>query len=144
MPVYEKNKKGDTAPAISSDGHGVSYQDLCDIIKARVEEILKLIVLEMPNSNYEELVPGGLVLTGGSANLSGLAALGRESLNMPVRIGVPSNTYGIGDMLQDPAYATSVGLILWGNKHHGKKNWKGSGLGGSLVNLVSQISKLFG
>jgi cell division protein FtsA len=144
MPVYEKNKKGDTAPAISNDGHGVSYQDLCDIIKARVEEILKLIVLEMPNSNYEELVPGGLVLTGGSANLSGLAALGRESLNMPVRIGVPSNTYGIGDMLQDPAYATSVGLILWGNKHHGKKNWKGSGLGGSLHNLVSQISKLFG
>jgi cell division protein FtsA len=143
MPVYEK-KKGDTAPAISNDGHGVSYQDLCDIIKARVEEILKLIVLEMPNSNYEELVPGGLVLTGGSANLSGLAALGRESLNMPVRIGVPSNTYGIGDMLQDPAYATSVGLILWGNKHHGKKNWKGSGFGGSLHNLVSQISKLFG
>jgi cell division protein FtsA len=143
MPVYDK-KKGEPAPAISQDGHGVSYQDLCDIIKARVEEILKLIILEMPNSNYEELVPAGLVLTGGSANLSGLAALGKETLDMPVRIGIPSNTNGISDALQDPAYATSVGLVLWGNKNQGRKNWKGSGFGSSLKNLVAQISRLFG
>jgi cell division protein FtsA len=142
MPVYENKKKGDTGPAISQDGHGVSYQDLCDIIRARVEEVLKLIVLEMPNSNYEELVPAGLVLTGGTANLSGLAALGRETLNMPVRIGVPSNTFGIGDMLQDPAYATSVGLLLWGNKYQGKKNWQGSG--NAFVKIASQLKKLFG
>ncbi|OGO19690.1 MAG: cell division protein FtsA [Chloroflexi bacterium RBG_16_50_11] len=141
MPVYEG--KGDTAPAISKDGHGVSYQDLCDIIRARVEEILKLIVLEMPNSNYEELVPAGLVLTGGSSNLSGLATLGREILNMPVRIGVPNNMYGIGDMLQDPAYATSVGLLLWGSKYQGKKQWKAGGFGGAILKLASQLGKLF-
>ena len=142
MPVYEG--KGDTAPAISKDGHGVSYQDLCDIIKARVEEILKLIILEMPNSNYEELVPAGLVLTGGTANLSGLASLGQEILNIPVRIGIPNNMYGIGDMLQDPAYATSVGLLLWGNKHQGKKQWKAGGFGGTILKLASQLKKLFG
>ncbi len=143
MPVYENKKKGDTAPPISKDGHGVSYQDLCEIVKARVIEILKLIVLEMPDSNYEELVPAGLVLTGGSANLSGLAALGKETLGMPVRIGIPTSTYGIGDMLQDPAYATSVGLLLWGNKNQGKKQWRGNGFGGSLLKLVSQLKKLF-
>ena len=144
MPVYDNKKKGDTAPAISQDGHGVSYQDLCEIIKARVEEILKLIVLEMPNSNYEELVPSGLVLTGGSANLSGLAALGREHLNMPVRIGVPTNTYGIGDMLQDPAYATSVGLLLWGNKYQNKGHFRGGGFPGNVFKLAAQLKKLFG
>jgi cell division protein FtsA len=143
MPVYE-TKKGDTAPTISKDGHGVSYQDLCEIIKARVEEILRLIVLEMPNSNYEELVPAGLVLTGGSSNLSGLAALGREVLNMPVRIGIPPSTSGIGDMLNDPAYATSVGLILWGNKYKGKRKFHGNGLASTILNLVSQLRKLFG
>jgi cell division protein FtsA len=143
LPVYEG--KGDTAPAISKDGHGVSYQDLCDIIRARIEEILKLIVLEMPSSNYEELVPAGLVLTGGSSNLAGLASLGHEALNMPVRIGVPSNMYGIGDMLQDPAYATSVGLLLWGNKYQGKskKQWKAGGFGNALLGLASQLKKLF-
>jgi cell division protein FtsA len=141
MPVYES--KGDTAPAISKDGHGVSYQDLCDIVRARVEEILKLIVLEMPNSNYEELVPAGLVLTGGSSNLSGIAALGRDILKMPVRVGIPNNMYGIGDMLQDPAYATSVGLLLWGNKYQGKKQWRSGGFGGTILKLASQLKKLF-
>lgn len=144
MPVIENKKKGDTSPAISQDGHGVSYQDLCEIIKARVEEILKLIVLEMPNSNYEELVPSGLVLTGGTANLSGLAALGREHLNMPVRIGVPTNTYGIGDMLLDPAYATSVGLLLWGNKYHNRSHIRGGGFPGNIFKLAAQLKKLFG
>src|SRR4030043_430644 len=142
MPVYEG--KGDTAPAISKDGHGVSYQDLCDIIRARVEEILKLIVLEMPNSNYEELVPAGLVLTGGSSNLAGIASLGSEILNLPVRVGVPGNMYGIGDMLQDPAYATSVGLLLWGNKYEGRKRWKPGGFAGSLLRLATQLKRLFG
>jgi cell division protein FtsA len=141
MPVYEG--KVDTAPAISKDGHGVSYQDLCDIIRARIEEILKLIVLELPNSNYEELVPAGLVLTGGTSNLSGLASMGREALKMPVRIGVPNSMYGIGDMLQDPAYATSVGLLLWGSKYEGKKRWKSGGFGSAIISLASQLKKLF-
>jgi cell division protein FtsA len=142
MPVYEG--KVDTSPAISKDGHGVSYQDLCDIVRARVEEILKLIVLEMPNSEYEELVPAGLVLTGGTSNLSGIASFGREILKLPVRVGIPSNMYGIADVLQDPAYATSVGLLLWGNKYEGKKRWKTGGLGSALLRVASQLKRLFG
>jgi cell division protein FtsA len=144
MPVIDDG--GNNAPAISKDGHGVNYQDLCDIIKARVEEILKLIVLEMPNSNYEELIPAGLVLTGGSSHLAGLATLGQEVLNFPVRIGVPNNYGGIGDVLQNPAYATSVGLVLWGAKHQGigqQKVVKPGGLSASVSKLAAQLKKLF-
>jgi cell division protein FtsA len=137
MPVYEG--KSDTAPAISKDGHGVSYQDLCDIIRARVEEILKLILLEMPNSDYEALVPAGLVLTGGSSNLSGMAALGRDILKLPVRIGVPENLGGIADVLHDPAYATSVGLLLWGSKYQGKRRWTP----GLINRITAQLKRLF-
>jgi cell division protein FtsA len=141
MPVYEG--KVETAPAISQDGHGVSYQDLCDIIRARVEEILKLILLEMPNSEYEALVPAGLVLTGGSSNLAGISALGRDILRLPVRVGIPTDVYGIADLLRDPAYATSVGLLLWGTKHDGKKNWTSGLFGGALRHLAFQLKKLF-
>jgi cell division protein FtsA len=141
MPIYEG--KRDTSPAISQDGHGVSYQDLCDIIRARVEEILKLILLEMPNSEYETLVPAGLVLTGGSANLAGIAALGRDILRLPVRVGAPTDVYGIADVLQDPAYATSVGLLLWGTTHDNKRNWKHGIFGGALRRLAFQLRKLF-
>jgi cell division protein FtsA len=142
MPVYE-GKGNDQAPAISKDGHGVSYQDLCDIIRARVEEILKLILLELPSSDYESIVPSGLVLTGGSSNLAGIATLGRDILKMPVRVGTPSDIYGIADVLRDPAYATAVGLLLWGTKHEGKKQWKSGMFGGALTQMVSQLRKLF-
>jgi cell division protein FtsA len=142
LPVYEG--KADTGPAISKDGHGVSYQDLCDIVRARVEEILKLIVLELPNSDYESLVPAGLVLTGGSSNLSGIATLGRDILKMPVRVGTPGDMTGISDALRDPAYATAVGLMLWGAKHEGNpKQWKPGLFGGALTQMVTQFRKLF-
>ena len=141
MPVYEgKSESG----ALSQDGHGVSYQDLCDIVRARVEEIMRLILLEMPSAEYETLVPAGLVLTGGSSNLSGMAALGSEVLRLPVRIGTPSNDiYGIADVLHDPAYATSVGLLLWGAKHEGKQNWQSGRLSGTLHRLAFRIRKMF-
>ncbi len=139
MPVYES--KIETTDTISEDGHGVSYQDLCDIVRARVEEIIRLILLELPRSEYETLVPGGLVLTGGSSNLAGIEALGRDMLKLPVRVGVPTNIYGIADTLRDPAYATSVGLLLWGAKNKGMQTWKPRRF--SIRHFVSRIRSLF-
>lgn len=141
MPVYE-NKAEDTA-AISQDGHGVSYQDLCDIIRARIEEILKLILLELPNSEYETLVPAGLVLTGGSSNLAGISTLGRDILQLPVRVGAPSNMEGISDALCDPAYATSVGLLAWGANHERSSNWTRWTFGLALKRMASRLKSLF-
>jgi len=139
MPVYES--KVETASTITEDGHGVSYQNLCDIIRARVEEIVRLILLEMPQTEYEILVPAGLVLTGGSANLSGIEALGHDVLRLPVRVGIPANVYGITDTLRDPAYATSVGLLLWGAKRKGMQASRTRGFG--LWRLICQIKQLF-
>ena len=140
-PAYEG--KGEANNPISEDGHGVSYQDLCDIIRARVEEIMRLILLELPNSGYETLVPAGLVLTGGSSNLSGIEPLGRDILRLPVRVGVPTSVDGITDALRDPAYATSVGLLLWGARHEGMQAWKSYGFGVNLRRFVRRIGKLF-
>jgi cell division protein FtsA len=142
MPVYESKTEDTTA--ISQDGHGVSYQDLCDIIRARIEEIMKLILLELPNSEYETLVPAGLVLTGGSSNLSGIATLGREVLQLPVRVGAPSNMEGISDALCDPAYATSVGLLAWGVNHESSQSWTRWSFGSAVRRLAFRLKKLFG
>ena len=141
MPVYEGTIE--TTSAIAEDGHGASYQDLCDIIRARVEEIIRLIMLELPRSEYETLVPAGLVLTGGSSNLSGIDVLGRDILQLPVRVGTPTNIFGITDSIRDPAYATSVGLLLWGAKHEGMQTWKSNGFGGGFKRLFSRIKGLF-
>ena len=141
MPVYESQMA--TANQISEDGHGISYQDLCDIIRARVEEILRLILLELPRSDYESLVPAGLVLTGGTANLSGIETLGREVLKLPVRVGVPTHISGIADTVRDPAYATSVGLLLWGAKNRSTRRWNGGWFGFRLRKMALKIRSLF-
>jgi len=141
MPVYES--KTDTPGTIAEDGHGISYQDLCDILRARVEEMIRLILLEMPRSDYETMVPAGLVLTGGSSNLSGLATLGRDILHLPVRIGKPTGMYGIVDVLRDPAHATSVGLLLWGAKHENSRLWQSKGVGLGLRRLMSRMKRFF-
>ncbi len=141
MPISEG--KIETTNAIAGDGHGASYQDLCAILRARVEEITRLILLELPRSEYESLVPAGLVFTGGSSNLPGIDTLGREILRLPVRVGTPTNIYGIADALRDPAYATAVGLLLWGAKYQSTQTWKSSSFGAGLRRLVSQIKNLF-
>jgi len=138
MQVYES--KAETTSAISADGHGVSYQDLCDILRARVEEVMRLILLELPRSDYETLVPAGLILAGGSSNLSGIEALGRDILRLPVRVGVPTDMSGITDALRDPAYATSVGLLLWGLKNKDRQMWKSQG---PFRRFISRIRTLF-
>lgn len=92
----------------------VSRKFLAEIIEARTEEILGLILKEVKRSGYDGLLPAGLVLCGGTAGLSGIHELGQEILDMPVRVGAPRGLRGLVDVLNDPAYATSVGLLLWG------------------------------
>ena len=59
-------------------------------------------------------LPGGIILTGGASQLSGIAELGREVLGMPVRVAAPTGIGGLVDTLLTPAYSTSVGLLQWG------------------------------
>ena len=138
MPIIES--KADTA-ALSEDGHSVSFHDLCDIIRARMEEVIRLVLLELPISDYKKLVPSGLVFTGGGYNLVGLEALSRETVSLPVRVGAPAGLYGITDALRDPAYATGVGLLLWATRHQGKRFSRSDRFGSRLRRLFSGIMK---
>jgi len=138
MPIHEDRDEADMT--LTEDGHSVSYRDLSEIIRIRVEELLRLIVLELPHTSYAKLIPSGLVLTGGSANLLGIAELGEEITRLPVRVGTPLNLYGVSDVLRDPAYATSVGLLLWKMKSQGTQNWTSQS---GLRRFVSRIFRLF-
>ncbi|HEX76103.1 MAG TPA: cell division protein FtsA [Dehalococcoidia bacterium] len=136
-------KSGETTLSVE-DGHSVSCHDLCNIIKVRMEELLRLILLEMPDSNYASLAPAGLVLTGGSSKLSGLEALARSAIRTSTRIGEPMGVYGITDILHDPAHSTGVGLLLWGTRNQGKPAWETRKKSGAFGNFVNLIKKFFG
>ncbi|MFO8010331.1 MAG: cell division protein FtsA [Dehalococcoidia bacterium] len=106
--------------------HTVSYRELNDVIRARLDEILQLVMMEIPRDKHEEIVPSGLVLTGGTSTIPGLEVMARESLNMDhVRIGVPTGITGIADTLHGPASASGVGLLFWAaNNEEGPDKWK--------------------
>jgi len=152
--IAEKMKKryGNVTPTLDMDqtvqvgienGHSASYKDLCSIIRARMEELLQLILLEMPTSDYHTLAPCGLVLTGGTSNLSGLEDLGQSMLRVPVRKGPPMSmgVYGISDILHDPSYATTLGLILWQVRGKEGSTFKETRAGtwSSFMNLVRRL-----
>ena len=99
--------------AIAENGHSVSYADLREVIEARIDELFRLILLQVPLTDHAKAIPSGLVLTGGSCNLAGIAQRGQEITQLPVRVGLPHSPDGGDDMLSDPAYATSVGLLYW-------------------------------
>jgi cell division protein FtsA len=106
---------------VTSFGNGarqrVSRMELSAVIEARAEEILALILREVKRSGYDGLLAAGLVMCGGSADLAGFRELGQQVLQLPVRVGRPHELQGLTDVLESPAYATSVGLLLWGMRH---------------------------
>ena len=126
------------------DGHGVSYQDLCDIVRARIEEIVRLIMLELPQTEYEQLVPSGLVFTGGSSNLSGIDALARDHDQPACQNWLTSQSSRNSSILRNPAYATAVGLVLWAAKNDTQPIWQSSRLGFlRIFSVVSRLKSLF-
>ena len=88
-------------------------RELAKIIHMRTEEIFQLVLQEIKRSGYDNLLPAGMVLTGGSSLLSGIDKVGSEVLNMPVRLAKPENLTGMIDQLDSPAYSTAVGLLYW-------------------------------
>jgi len=111
------NESIDVAMFGEGERQRVSRQFLSKIIEARVEEIFDLILQEIKRSGYDGLLPAGVVLCGGTADLAGIRDLARDVLNLPVRIGAPHDLQGLVDILGSPAYATSVGLLQWGLHH---------------------------
>lgn len=92
----------------------VFRREVAHILEPRVEEIFNLILREIKRSGYDGLLPAGVVLCGGSAQLPGMLDLGKKVLGMPLRIGQPSRLLGLVDQLTNPAFATGVGLLQWG------------------------------
>ena len=108
MPSYEI--KAEVSQTMSPNESTISQRDLCDILRARMDEILRLIMLEIPHTDYETMVPAGLVITGGSSKLPGIEALAKDILRLPVRIGKPDSLSGV-DTISDPTFSSVVGLL---------------------------------
>jgi cell division protein FtsA len=98
--------------------HKLTCAELCDIIEPRVEEMLHMVRREIVRSGYAESMTAGVVLTGGTALLQGIVELAEHVFRMPVRRGLPTGITGLVELVQEPMYATGVGLVQFGTRQY--------------------------
>jgi cell division protein FtsA len=115
---------------------------LADIIEPRVEEISSMIYDEIKKSGFERLLASGVVITGGCANLEGIPELAENIFNLPTRRGYPVGVGGLVDVVNNPIYATGVGLLVYGFKHSNIKRRKRYNSGKSLMKLFNKNNLL--
>jgi len=99
----------------------LSRQILSEIIEPRAEEIFGLVAREIKRTGYEERVASGVVITGGSSILPGMVEVAERVLDLPVRRGAPIHLGGLSDIVNNPMYATGVGLILYALRTQGDR-----------------------
>jgi len=104
----------------------VQRKQIAEPLNARMVEMLKQILLKVRQSGLRQIPDGGLVITGGCADLAGLQELAIKTLGGPVRIGHPRGISGLPTNLRKPAFSTAVGLLLWGIKHQGERRYYGT------------------
>ena len=95
----------------------LSRQALAEVVEPRYDELFTLVQAELRRSGFEDMVPAGVVLTGGTSKMEGVVELAEEIFHMPVRVGSPHSIRGLTDIVRNPIYATGVGLLLYGNQH---------------------------
>jgi cell division protein FtsA len=128
----EEKKENIKVPGIGGrEDRVVPKEHLYSIVTPRVEEILMITNKTIKKSGYADVLGAGVVITGGTARLHGLAEVAEEIFNLPVKIGIPKKIGGLTDIILDPIYATGVGLVLYGYEEKNKtliKRPKGGGV----------------
>ena len=89
---------------------------LVGVIAPRYEELFEMVQAELRLNGFEQKIRAGIVLTGGSSKMEGLVELAEEVFHMPIRRGVPRNLIGLADVVKNPIYATSVGLVRYADE----------------------------
>lgn len=127
---------------LPEDLRKVSHKTLTDgIIRPRLNEIFTMIGIEIKRSGFAGQTPAGIVVTGGGSLTVGTTDSAKRTLAMPVRVGLPLSIKGLIDEIQTPAFATIVGLAVFGARLDIKKSLP---FGLSLPNLGNLgFNKLF-
>jgi len=108
-----KKENVDLSP-ILGEAASVPRKHIAKIVDARIGELFDMISQELKKQSGAYMLPAGLVLSGGGANLAGMSAFAKDRLGLSVRIGGDYTLDGVSEEMRDPSYAVAVGLVLWG------------------------------
>jgi len=120
-----------------------SIKYVAEIIEARLNEIFLMIKDNLQEIGRDGTLPSGVVLTGGGAKTEGIVELAKNTMCLPAQIGKPViEISGLVDKIDDPVYATSIGLMLWGKDKNGGGNSFDFDVPG-LTGIVGKIRSVF-
>lgn len=123
---------GDRAP------RRLERQTLAQVVEARYRELFNHVRKQLGQSGCDNLVPAGIVLTGGGARMEGVVELAEEIMHMPVRLGAPQFVSGLSEVVNNPIHATGVGLLLRGSRFERQPGSRGRLRGGGLLDRFKQ------
>lgn len=132
-----------TAVTVAKQRHVFDGEEIHMIVEARVEELLEYVDKELKKIGKSRKLPGGVVITGGTAKLPGIADFAKERLQLASRVGKLQPIGGLIDTVDDPAYFTAIGLmildILLGSQNHDFHSKQGGKAAGFAQGLWHKI-----
>lgn len=109
-----KHEEIDLREIDPTENSRVSRKEVAEIIEARLEEIFTMVNKELKAINRHGMLPAGIVLTGGGAKLTGIVDVAKKQFALPASIGTPRKFKTAIDKIEDPVFATALGLVMWG------------------------------
>ena len=138
---------------ISEERKSITRRMLAKIIEPRLEELFDITVEEIEDAGYKDLIPAGIVLTGGTAMLRNLPEYVQSRYNIPVRRSkTPQGIHGLRDIVESPIYATAIGLLKYAieSKEYregriGRRSFNEHkySLFGKVLNWLERINRFF-
>lgn len=144
---YVKAGKGGASEKIrieelEGDDMVISRRDLSKIVDARLEEIFHMVRTELKKIGKDQLLPAGVILTGGGAKMAGIEEFAKDALKLPVASGKPEGLTGIIERVSDPSFAAPVGLMLENAAYAPATDKANAKLGQTVENIKKAIRNL--
>ena len=112
----------DLSTVSKMDTQTVSKKYMAEIMQARYYEIFSLVKEELKRVGRDGLLPAGALLTGAAVKAPGVLDIAREVLGLPVQMGFPVEIGGVIEKVDDRAYATALGTLLWGVREGSRRS----------------------
>jgi cell division protein FtsA len=142
-----QEEEGVSVPAVAGGSpRVVPKREICEILQPRAEELVSLVREDLGKNGWDGQLRGGIVLTGGGAQLDGLLELCGQAFNASVRYGLPHGLGGLVDVINSPGWSTAAGLLHYAvaaEQNHDRRPRRGGfsvrGVMGSLRNVFSDL-----
>jgi cell division protein FtsA len=121
----------------------VPKRELCEILQPRAEEIFGLVRDDLEKHGFTDSLRGGVVLTGGGAQLDGLPELAEQIFDTGVRYGLPQGLGGLVDVISSPGWAAASGLLLYGRAAEDNQDKKRKKMGFSVRGVMGSLRGMF-